>query len=416
MVTRILSPASGSTSVLDYNEKKVEQGNAQIVSTKNLPDDSIATIYDTLEEMEANPAISERTRKKSFHMAFNPGPMDKLSDEEAVKCIQEIMERMGYGDQPIIIYKHFDIEREHFHVVSTRIDGKGKLINAHNEARRLQMIMKEMGQKYGFTMGSNLSALEESKLPVVSTKEFTPGQANIKYSLKVLFEDALKYDFHSLYQFGCIMQAMNVKVMMRRRKDGGANFTVQGLDGRGKPATRIYSLEKHLGYRAMDAYMERLEQNKSMGHLMLDRKVAIREISDYCIENTFSMLEYCSALEEAGIRHVVQRDPDTDEIKRVTLVEKNTYAMVDTAVRGELFLKAFRDAESSGRWARPTKGRMRPLPGAKVRKKDAPAFFNERRTGDVKARVGQAIAKHRGQSAPAATLPGAKKIAKKGKR
>ncbi len=416
MIARVLSPSGSSGKVLDYNEKKVEEGNAEIVSARNLPDSSIAAIYDTFEEMESNQAIAEQVRKKSFHLALSPGPMDGTTDEQAEECIHELMDRMGYGEQPYVIYKHHDIEREHFHVVSTRVNKKGKLIDSHHEARRVQQIMKELEPKYNFTIGSKVSAIEESNLPVVQTKEFTPGQQNVMYSLKVLFEDALKYDFHSLYQFGCIMRSMNVKATLRKRKDGGHNFILQGLDDKGKPATRLYSLEKHLEYPAVKEYTRRLAENNAMGFLKIDRKVAIKEISDYCLENTKSSLEYCSALEEAGIRHIVLREQDTGEIKRVTLVEKNTYAMVDTAVRGELFLKAFQDAEKNGRWERLSRGKKHPLPGAKVRPRGAPAFFNIRRGGEIKERITKALAAYRGVGVgPAKKIQGGKKLGKSSK-
>lgn len=409
MVTRILPKKASSGPVLDYNEKKVEEGNAEIVASANLPDTSVATIYDTFEEIESNPSIATKTSHKSFHLALNPGPNDGITQEQATECIHEIMERLGYGDQPYVIYKHNDIEREHYHVVSTRINKKGKVIDDSHEGRRVLSIMKELQGKYNFTIGNDLSSIEESKLPVVNSKEFTPGQPNVMYSLKVLFEEALKYDFHSLYQFGCILRSMNVKATLRKRADGGYNFILQGLNDKGKKATRLCSLEKSLNYQAVAEYNRRLEENKAMGHLQLDRKVAIREISNYCLENTFSAQEYCSALEEAGIRHVVMRDPATNEIRRVTLVEKNTYALVDTAVRGELFLKAFQDAESSKRWSAPPKGRRAPVPGAKVRVPGSEPFFNIRRGGEVKERITKAINDFRGNKV-GKKLPGGKKL------
>jgi len=38
------------------------------------------------------------------------------------KEMDALMKRMGYGHQPYFVYKHKDVERTHFHIVSTRID------------------------------------------------------------------------------------------------------------------------------------------------------------------------------------------------------------------------------------------------------------------------------------------------------
>jgi hypothetical protein len=35
------------------------------------------------------------------------------------------MERMGYGEQPYIVFKHKDIDRQHLHIVSLRVDENG---------------------------------------------------------------------------------------------------------------------------------------------------------------------------------------------------------------------------------------------------------------------------------------------------
>lgn len=396
MIARILTSRGSSGAVLDYNEEKVLEGNAEVVDVKNLDDSSMTAIYDTFEQYENNPAIAEQVKKKSFHMTLGPGPTENISDQQAAELIHETMQQMGYGDQPYVIYKHYDIDRPHYHIVSTRVNRKGRAIDPRHEGRRLQSLMKELGPKYGFTMGIDKKALLDTNVPQVTQKEYTPGCANVLYTLRDLFEQALKYDYHSLYQFGCIMLAMNVKVTQRVRKDGGYNFILQGLDENGKKVTRLYSMERHLDYHAHEAYKERLAQNQEMGILQADRKVALREISDYCLENTGSALEYASALEEAGIRHIIQRDEETGAIRRVTLVEKNTLSLLDTATRGELYLKAFQDAEGSGRWQKPLPKKSRPVAGAKVRGRVKSTFFTAERAGELKGRIDNALARFRG--------------------
>lgn len=42
---------------------------------------------------------------------------------------QEYMQRMGYGNQPYIVYMHEDIDRRHIHIVSTCVNEKGEKID-----------------------------------------------------------------------------------------------------------------------------------------------------------------------------------------------------------------------------------------------------------------------------------------------
>ena len=69
---------------------------------------------------------SERwTENTVFHASLNPSPEDRLTDDQLRDIAQEYMERMGYGNQPYIVFKHKDIDRQHLHVVSLRVDENG---------------------------------------------------------------------------------------------------------------------------------------------------------------------------------------------------------------------------------------------------------------------------------------------------
>ena len=69
---------------------------------------------------ELNPWV----KNKCLHISFNPSTDDylKLGDKIIRSEINKLMQHMGYGDQPYFIYKHKDLDRVHFHIVSTRID------------------------------------------------------------------------------------------------------------------------------------------------------------------------------------------------------------------------------------------------------------------------------------------------------
>ena len=69
--------------------------------------------------------LTRRTTNTVFHVSLNPSPEDRLTDERLRDIAREYMERMGYGEQPYIVFKHKDISREHLHLVSLRVDENG---------------------------------------------------------------------------------------------------------------------------------------------------------------------------------------------------------------------------------------------------------------------------------------------------
>ena len=67
-----------------------------------------------------------RCEKPVIHISLNPDIKDALSDTRLSEIAGLYMERMGWGDQPYIVFKHMDIEREHIHIVSLQVDTTGK--------------------------------------------------------------------------------------------------------------------------------------------------------------------------------------------------------------------------------------------------------------------------------------------------
>jgi hypothetical protein len=86
----------------------------------------------------------KRTEKPVLHVSINPDPKDVLSDEQLSEIAQIYMQKMGYADQPFIVYKHEDIERKHIHIVSLRVDENGKKIDHNFERRRSMDVCREL--------------------------------------------------------------------------------------------------------------------------------------------------------------------------------------------------------------------------------------------------------------------------------
>ena len=153
MVIKIQDSADSSRIPLDYNEEKVSAGVATRIGTENIFAPEKEDIYAWFDDWERNPALHARAEHLGFHMTVNPAENEFLSDGKVLGLVAEIMDRMGYGTQPYVVYRHNDIGREHYHVVSTRVDRDGRMIRRSFENLRLQRVMRELGPRYGFVTG-----------------------------------------------------------------------------------------------------------------------------------------------------------------------------------------------------------------------------------------------------------------------
>lgn len=118
MIAKI-SHGSSLYGVLAYNQLKVEGRHADVLFMNRIiePVDGRPCTVEHLSRSFADYLTANRkTEKPVLHISLNPDPKDTLDGERFVRLAEEYMRRMGFGDQPYIVYRHNDIGREHLHV------------------------------------------------------------------------------------------------------------------------------------------------------------------------------------------------------------------------------------------------------------------------------------------------------------
>ena len=246
---------------LGYNFKKVEKGEANILLAAELyqSNDGNYTMEDVLTDMEALILKKGRTKKTVFHCSLNPHPDEKLSDEILTQIAKEYMEALGYGNQPYIVFKHSDISREHIHIVSLRVDSRGRKINDKFEKRRSKKITDALERKFGLIPSSKVTDKAMKEMPKIDTT-----QRNIKEQVSNVVRMVLKhYHFCSLGELNAILSAYNltveeVKTEFRGKKYDGQVY-VPTDDKGNKVSTPIHASDigRGVGYTAVQNRMQK---------------------------------------------------------------------------------------------------------------------------------------------------------------
>ena len=249
---------------LGYNFKKVEKGEANILLAAELyqSNDGNYTMEDVLTDMEALILKKGRTKKTVFHCSLNPHPDEKLSDEQFTQIVKEYMEALGYGKQPYIVFKHNDIAREHIHIVSLRVDSRGRKINDKFEKRRSKKITDALERKFGLIPSSKVTDKAMKEMPKIDTT-----QRNIKEQVSNVVRMVLKhYHFCSLGELNAILSAYNltveeVKTEFRGKKYDGQVY-VPTDDKGNKVSTPIHASDigRGVGYTAVQNRMQKSKQ------------------------------------------------------------------------------------------------------------------------------------------------------------
>lgn len=246
---------------LFYNQEKVGKGVGTVLATHILrePADGNFNVGETAEDILRWMPDHFRTEKPVIHISLNPDPKDKLSDEQLSEIAGQYMDRMGWGGQPYIVFKHSDIEREHIHIVSVQVGQDGKKIKDSKRNERSVAITEELEKEYNLYPAKRQKRSEKWQL-----KPVDPTKGDLKRQIAAVVKPALSmYRFQTMGEFRALLSLYNIGVEeVRGERDGNAYrgllYTVLNADGGKAEVTPLKSslFGKSAGFDALERQME----------------------------------------------------------------------------------------------------------------------------------------------------------------
>lgn len=229
MVAKITIPKS-IEAALNYNEKKVQKGNAVCLHAANyLNEAKDMNFYQKLNGFEQLNSLNDRATTKTLHVSLNFDPSEKIADDKLLKIAELYMNKIGFGEQPFIVYKHEDAGHPHIHIVSTTIKADGSRINTHNIGRNIsEKARKEIEQQYGLIKAERQQQLMKPGIKPVDTQKALYGKSETKRSISnVVGAVFSQYKFTSLPEFNAALKQFNV--VADRGKEEGRIYKNRGL-------------------------------------------------------------------------------------------------------------------------------------------------------------------------------------------
>lgn len=303
MVTRIMKSAGSVRAPLEYNEDKVLEGEADVVCVRNVDSDTQFAIKQAMTALEENPAVSAKTKNFSFHMTVNPGPGDDMDTDDIVAYVDEAMAALGMSGQPYVIYRHHDIEREHYHIVSVRVDREGKVISDSFNHPRMMAAQRRLAEKYGFTIGTeDIEARNGLGLP--APESMRRGMANVTAQIRANVEEVLTWHVENALQLRAAMMSYGVRMMRKdnpdekkKKKARYWSFTPMDADGKAMswPIKGSRIVDKLFNDRVV-ACMKRSREDREPGE-----RTFIAEAVKVSIAEARSVREVRNALAQVGL-------------------------------------------------------------------------------------------------------------------
>jgi len=326
MVAKITIPKS-IEAALNYNEKKAQKGNAVCLYAANyLKDAKRMNFYQKLAGFERLNSLNERATTKTLHVSLNFDPSEKLAESKLLQIANDYMNKIGFGEQPFLVYKHEDAGHPHIHIVSTTIKADGSRINTHNIGRnQSEKARKEIEKTYGLVKAERQQQLRSPGIKSVDAEKVVYGKSETKRSISnVVGAVFSSYKFCSLPEFNAALKQFNV------------------VADRGKEEGRIYK-NRGLVYRVLDATGNKVGIPIKASFISckpildnLEKKFADNETAKESLKPFIKLkLDECFAQSPASMKELMEQ-----------LQHKNVYTLLRQNAEGRLYGITFVDNQN----------------------------------------------------------------------
>lgn len=336
MVAKI-SKGSSLHGALSYNEEKVKEGQAKVLFSNRvmLNRDGSSNMY--LTNLSFAPYLNANlnTEKPVLHISINPHPDDKVSDEMYCEIAQTYMQKMGYGEQPYIVYKHEDLDRKHIHIVSVNVDENGKKIDDSNNFYQSKKITRELEKTYNLHSADKKKQSEE--LPQPKRVDYQSG--NIKKQIANTIKALIKsYRFQSVNEYRALLSLYGISVEEIKgekndRKYNGLVYSALDANGEkvGNPI-KASAIGKSVGYNALQSRLEYSAKYMKEHKVFASPKVVLKS----AIENYTDKQNFLNDLKKNGMS-VLFRENVEGRIYGATFIDYQSKYVFNGSKMGKEF-------------------------------------------------------------------------------
>lgn len=302
---------------LNYHEKKVQKGTAELLHAHGFYR-SIheMSFHDKKERFEELMDLNKRSENKLIHISlnFHPSEKEKLTKELLIHLADEYMNKIGFGDQPYMVYQHNDAGHPHIHLLSTLIKDDGSRIKTQYIGKNVsEPVRKEMEKLYGFIPADKKDHLEQQwedqKQLVITPQKIQAGKsATVRSITNVLDHVINQYKYTSIHELNAVLKLYNVKA--DRGAENGRIYRNRGLtyvviDENGTALTKPVKASAFHGKPTLSALEKKFKENGSKRNP--DKKPTINAIEWAFRSNPTTLGELAKLLQKERIDMVIRR-------------------------------------------------------------------------------------------------------------
>lgn len=274
-----------------------------------------------------------RTKKPVLHISLNPHPDDVLSDSDLTNIAREYLDKLGFGEQPYIVYKHTDIDRHHIHIVTVNVDEQGKRLNMDFIHRRSKKATTEIEEKY------NLRKAERQRMdPDTPLRKVDYNAGDVKRqvanTVKLIMS---RYSFQTMGEYNAVLSLYGLTSEETNGRVNGREYhgiVYSVLDENGRKIGNPFKASRLGKFASLNAVHEKI--NRSEQNITRETVAKTKRRVAQALNECHNKEDFIAALKERNI-DLVLRYTDAGRIYGATFIDHDTHTGLNGSRLGREF-------------------------------------------------------------------------------
>jgi hypothetical protein len=328
--------------IFNYNENKVKEGAAECIAAENYPlNPEEMSLKIKLDFLLKRTALNENVKLNSIHISLNFDPSEShLNPEKLTDIARVYMEKIGFGEQPYLVYQHHDAGHPHIHIATTNIKADGSRIDLHHLGiRKSEPARKEIENMFGLVVAGDRQRQEAFRLQPIDISKVQYGHTATKRAITTVLDAVLeKYRYTSLPELNAVLGLYNVRAdrgseNSKIYKGGGLVYRI--LDEKDKPVGVPIKASDFYNKPTLK-YLEARYTGNEAGRTL--HKARIKNAVDMALigKTVPSVRQLVAVLEKQGISAVLRQNED-GLIYGITYVDHKTQNVFNGSGLGKAY-------------------------------------------------------------------------------
>ncbi|MCD8739705.1 relaxase/mobilization nuclease domain-containing protein [Mucilaginibacter roseus] len=229
----------GFRGALRYNLQKVEHGKAKVLDMTftSGKEDPI------MREVALVRMLRPNLQKYFYHTSLNFPPNENLGDEQMNLIANEYLTNMGFDQHQYAIFRHYDADHPHLHILVNRIGYDGTVVSDSKDYQRSEQVLRKLEKQHGLT--EVISSRQAQERAMTKNELEMMKRTNVpssKMQLQEIIKDVLSRKPDTA-RFIHALESKGINVLFNQASTGfvsGISYGYEGMQFKGAHLGNAY--------------------------------------------------------------------------------------------------------------------------------------------------------------------------------